>query len=439
MLSGLAHDPLQRDIFTALWVGGTICIPDAEQFFTPGWLAEWMSEQGITFAHLTPPMARLITETARIGCRMEHLRYAFFVGDKLTRNDVANLKEIAPRVIAINSYGATETQRAVGYYILPPEQDDQRSLPLYPIGCGMPDAQLLILNENGQLAGLGELGEIYVRSPHLALGYLDDPQLTQSRFIINPFTGISTDRLYRTGDLGRYRSDGQVDFQGRRDTQVKIRGFHVEPGEIESALEQHPQVRGAVVVPDTDPSNATTLNAYIVPIEGAQLKPQEIRQYLARGLPEFMLPASYILMAALPLTPNGKVNLKALPEPDPSRDRLQDEFVAPRNPTEKIIARIWSEVLELDQVGIYDNFFDLNGHSLLAIRLINKLDNLFQVQIPLRSIFEAPTVETLATVLRQISGEPEQVDRTAQLILKLAEMSEADAQDLLEDRQADLH
>jgi amino acid adenylation domain-containing protein len=413
MLSGLSHDPLQREIFTPLWVGATICIPPPDGIGAPGFLAHWLVQENITFIHLTPAMGQLLEETASNGCPLPSLRYAFFVGDRLSRRTVARLRRLNSRVNCINSYGSTETQRAVGYYIIPPEQDREQLQPeakaIFPVGCGMPGAQLLVLRRDRQAAGVGELGEIYVRSPHLARGYLDDDALTTASFLTNPFTGREHDRLYRTGDLGRYLPNGDVEFAGRVDRQVKIRGFRIEPGEIEAVLNQHPAVQEAVIIaqadgPDPDPVSRIMekrLIAYVVPNRESTPTVTQLHRFLTEKLPAYMVPAVFMMLEALPLTPNGKVNLQALPLPEQTRPRLEETFMAPRSPLEKTLAGIWAQVLKLDRVGINDNFFQLGGHSLLATQVISRIRHRCRVELPLRSIFEKPTVQGLAAIIEQ--------------------------------------
>ncbi len=315
MLSGLSHDPLQRDIFTTWWAGGRLCIPDPEKIGKPGYLASWMAEMDITFAHLTPPMGLLIADSASRGQRLPSLRYAFFLGDKLKRQDVTQFKRIAPAATCVNSYGATETQRAVGFSIIPAEiPDDQRLKPTFPLGKGMPDVQLLILNNHRTLAGIGELGEIHVRSPHLAKGYLGDTALTAERFITNPFSRHAYDRLYLTGDLGRYLPDGSVEFSERADRQIKVRGFRVEPGEIELVLLRYPGFRKAYILPYDDPKRGQRLIAYIVS-EREKIPPTtELRSFLQKYLPDYMVPSEFVSIGELPLSPNGKVDHRTLSE-----------------------------------------------------------------------------------------------------------------------------
>ncbi|MCP4661643.1 MAG: amino acid adenylation domain-containing protein, partial [bacterium] len=307
MLSGLAHDPLQRDIFTPLQLGAALSIPDPLQGIDPVELTEWMRREEITVAHLTPAMGQLLS-SARSGApelELPALRRAFFVGDRLTRRELKRLRELAPGVGCINLYGSTETQRAVGYY----PADEATEKEIIPLGRGMADVQLLVLSPCGKLAGIGELGEVAVRSPHLARGYLGDPAATAERFAPDPLNGRD-ERIYRTGDLGRYLPDGNVEYAGRADRQVKIRGFRIEPGEIEAVLEEHPAIRQAAVV-----LREERLVAYLVPADEPLPAADELRRVLRSQLPEYMVPAAWVELAALPLTPNRKLDWRALPMP----------------------------------------------------------------------------------------------------------------------------
>jgi len=434
MLSGLSHDPLQRDIFTPLCLGATVYIPDADIIGASGQLADWMVQEEITFSHLTPAMGQILTETASPDCRIPSLRYAFFIGDKLTRRDVVRLRNLASNVVCINSYGSTETQRAVGFYIVPPVSKNDQSKAVYPLGRGMPNVQLLVLNSAEQLAGISEIGEIYLRSPHLALGYLGDEKLTQARFMTNSFTGIKGDRLYRTGDLGIYLPDGNVSFFGRADRQVKIRGFRIEPGEVEAFLAQHPAVREIVVTDCEDTPGSERLVAYVVLDQKKKPTVEELRSFLKQRLPDYMIPSSFMFLDVLPLTPNSKIDYQALPEPEQARPD-QESFVAPRTPVERTLSEIWAEVLDLEKIGIYDNFFELGGHSLLATRVMSRLRNAFQIELPLRSFFESPTIAEMALVITQgqaENAEPEDIER---ILAELEALSDKEVQRLLADEK----
>ncbi|PYS77698.1 MAG: hypothetical protein DMF66_08945, partial [Acidobacteria bacterium] len=409
MLSGLAHDPLLRDIFTPLWVGGVLCVPDAETIVS-GRLAGWMRREGISVAHLTPAMLQLLTNDSTLAS----LRYAFFGGDVLTRRHLAQLRQLAPLATGVNFYGATETPQAMGYFVAPATEDssdDQAAgaKDTIPLGRGIEGAQLLILNETRQHAGIGELGEIYVRSPYLAKGYLDDEALTDERFIPNPFTQDANDRLYKTGDLGRYALDGQVEFFGRADQQVKIRGHRIELAEVEAALRRHASVRDCAVTARGDGAEDKRLVAYLVAEESAALSDASLRRHLRASLPRYMMPAAFVRIERVPLTPNGKVDWRALPSPGRARPQLAEERAA-ANAVEEMVAGIWAEVLKAERVGTRDNFFDLGGHSLLAIQLASRLSREFKVEIPLGLIFESPTVAEQAGVIERLMRAERHVD-----------------------------
>lgn len=404
-LSGLSHDPLHRDIFTPLQLGATICIPDPSTIGSPGRLAKWMKEQAITVTNLTPAMGQVLNDAADEDdqCEIPSLRFAFFVGDVLTRRDVGRLKKMAPAIRIVNLYGSTETSRAVGHFIIPQEEPGSNAghseKEILPLGRGIDGVQLIILNEFGLQAGIGEIGEIHFRSPYLARGYLGDEALTTQRFIDNPFTREPGDRLYRTGDLGRYLPDGNVESLGRADNQVKIRGFRVELGEIEAVLGQHPAIRETAVIAREDSPGNKCLIAYLVPNDGWSASAAEMRGYLKGLLPDYMVPSAYVTLGSLPLTPNKKLDRRALPAPP---ETIADSvFVAPRNETEGLVAGVWADVIGLDRVGIYDNFFEVGGHSLSATRVISRIRALTGVDLTLRGFFESPTVSEAAEIIEK--------------------------------------
>ncbi len=402
MLSGLAHDPLLRDVFTALWLGATLCIPEADEILAPGYLAEWMHKFQITVSHLTPAMGALVAESATT--RLTALRYAFFGGDLLTYRVAALLNRISPTAQIVNFYGTTETPQAMAWHSIALaqlagcEDDEARAGRPVPIGNAIPDVQVLILNRAGGLAGPGEIGEIFVRTPYLTLGYANDEELTRERFVVNPFTGRNEDRLYRTGDLGRYRPDGIVEFAGRSDKQIKIRGYRIELGEIEAALAAHESVRQCVVVASEKQTNDQRLVAYVVPAVAERATVQDLRAHLNTLLPDYMIPSAFVFIDAIPLSPNGKVNRSALPISDLPVARVA--YVPPRNQVERVMAEIWAEVLGVQKVGVFEHFFDLGGHSLSATRLIARLRSALQIDLPLRSIFIEPTIAGMSKHIR---------------------------------------
>jgi amino acid adenylation domain-containing protein len=451
MLSGLAHDPLQRDIFTPLWLGATICIPDPNQLGVPGWLADWTQKNKITVAHLTPAMGQIMLEAAAV--KIPTLRYAFFVGDALAKHDVVRLCRLAPAVTCVNFYGSTETQRAIGYFVVPDTRDTladgyQAQMPLketVPLGRGIQDVQLLVLNALQKLAGVGEMGEVYIRSPHLAAGYLQDTQLTQERFLVNPFTNQAQDRLYKTGDLGHYLPDGNVAFLGRADHQIKIRGFRIELEEIQAVLSEHPAIREAVVIAqarERKPADKRLL-AFVVPdSSGAVPSNSELSSFLKQRLPDYMIPSVIVTLEALPLTPNLKVDRRALLKLDVDQVQSEETFVEPRNPIEEKLASIWADVLGVKKVGVHDNFFKLGGHSLTAIQLTSRVRQAFLVEIPLLDLFKEPTVANLAAVITK-SQEQQKCERinvfkseqvqAAETLENLVELLDEEVDALLDD------
>jgi acyl carrier protein len=243
---------------------------------------------------------------------------------------------------------------------------------------------------------VGVPGELYVGGAGLGRGYLSRPELTVEKFVSDPFSDRPDARLYRTGDLVRYLPDGSLEYLGRIDHQVKIRGFRIELGEIETVLAQHPAIRETLVLVREDEPGEKTLVAYLIMREGRRIPTDELRRFLKEQLPEYMVPATFISLDSFPLTENGKIDRRALPAPAGLRPDLEAAYVAPRTEAERTIAVIWQELLHLERVGLYDNFFDLGGHSLLITQLYSKLKRAFRKEISIVDLFKYPTVSALA-------------------------------------------
>nr|WP_233466978.1 non-ribosomal peptide synthetase [Dolichospermum flos-aquae] len=296
-----------------------------------------------------------------------------------------------------NAYGPTEA--SVCSTVAKCTDADQK----ISIGRPIANAQIYILDSHLQPVPIGVPGELHIGGAGLARGYLNRPELTQEKFIPNPF---DNSKLYKTGDLARYLPDGNIEYLGRIDHQVKIRGFRIELGEIEAVLSQHEDVQiSCVIVSEDTPGETCTegsrskqLVAYIVPEKNVTLTTSELRQFLGNKLPGYMVPQAFVILESLPITPNGKIDRRALPAPD-LHSEIADKFVAPRNPIEEKLALIWTQVLRLEQVGIDDNFFELGGHSLLATQVISRLQEAFKISLPLRYIFESPTVAQLSEAI----------------------------------------
>ncbi|HEX2270160.1 MAG TPA: amino acid adenylation domain-containing protein, partial [Pyrinomonadaceae bacterium] len=440
MLSGLSHDPLHRDVLTPLQLGATICVPDPEGIGRPGWLAQWFVREKISVANLTPAMGQILSETLPEQEQLGSLRHVFFIGDVLTRLAVSTLRRIAPAANCVNLYGATETQRAVSFFITPRNDAETRqpettaAMPekdILPVGRGITEVQLLVMNNAGRLAGIGEVGEVCFRSPHLSGGYLGDEQLTREKFVINPVTNLSHDRVYRSGDLGRYLPDGNVALLGRRDGQVKIRGYRVELPEIEGVLGAHPSLKDCAVLAHEYAPGDKRLVAYVVAHDDRSVTTTELRQFVGGRLPQYMIPSHYVFLPALPLTPNGKLNRKALLAPD---DRSLDNevgYAAPRTPVEEKLAAIWKDLLGVARVGIHDNFFELGGHSLLATRMISYLRDVTGVELSLRFLFASPTIAEIALFVVQHQAAQQQDQEVENLLAGLEQLSEDELQAML--------
>jgi acyl carrier protein len=274
---------------------------------------------------------------------------------------------------------------------------------------------------------VGVSGELYLAGAGLARDYLRRPELTAEKFVPHPYTPIPGARLYRTGDQVRRLPDGNLEFLGRIDQQVKIRGFRVELGEIEMALNTHSKVREAVVVARADENGARRLIAYVV----GDAPSTELRSYLQERLPDYMVPSQFVSLTELPLTVNGKVDRRALPDPENECARTEEEFVGPRSPAEEMLASIWTDVLRTPRVGIHDSFFELGGESILAIKLISRINKDFDIELPVRALFEQPTIARLATFIVQHQAERADEEELLKLLEELGDVSEDEARSLL--------
>jgi acyl carrier protein len=299
----------------------------------------------------------------------------------------------------VNMYGITETTVHVTYRPVSVQDLESGSL----IGAPIPDLQLYILDAHRQPVPIGVTGELHVGGAGVVRGYLNRPELTAEKFIPNPFDKNPGTRLYKTGDVARWQANGDIEYLGRADDQVKIRGHRIESGEVESALARHPAVRECVVLAREDSPGNRQLAAYIIgEPDKASVDPGELRNFLRSTLPDYMVPSAFVFLDALPLTVNGKVDRKGLPMPDQIRPGRNESFAAPTTPTETALVAIWREVMHLEHVGVRDNFFELGGHSLLMTQVISRLRDAFQVELPVRTFFESPTIESLAAAIEQL-------------------------------------
>ena len=409
-LTQLSFDVLLRDIFLPLTSGAALCLPEDADILDPDRIWSWLDRQQISLLHTVPSLAQFWLRHASQSQRLGHLRWVFFAGEPLTQALVQQWRTATMETGGIvNLYGPTETTLAKCFYIVPPDPPPG----IQPLGSPLPQTQVLVLRkEERQLCGLGEPGEIVLRTPFATLGYLDAAVDDQKRFAPNPFQDDTGDLVYHTGDQGRYRPDGTIEFLGRFDNQVKLRGMRVELGEIEAVLAQHAKVVETVVLAREDIPGDKQLVAYVVLTQEHVPSVEELRRFLKKRLPDYMIPAAFVPVEALPLTPNGKVDHRALLALDVARQTPEASFVAPRDALEEELVEIWRDVLELDRVGIHNNFFALGGHSLIAIRLTSRINQEFEVELSLPAIFESLTIEeTAIRVLEQqiLASESERV------------------------------
>jgi thioesterase domain-containing protein/acyl carrier protein len=358
-------------------------------------LSQQLAETAATVMQATPATWRLLLEAGWQGS--DQLR--ILCGGEALPLELAT--QLLSRGAALwNLYGPTETTIWSTVCRIPSQP--------HAISIGQPIAntQVYILDGYGQPVPVGVPGELYISGDGVARGYLNQPELTAERFLPDPYSGEPGARVYRTGDLARYRADGSLELLGRIDQQVKIRGFRIELGEIEAALVRHPGIAQAVAVAREDSPGDRRLVAYVVTRESAPLAAEDLRGFLRQSLPDYMVPAIFMMVDALPLTPNGKVDRRALPAPEKSRLEAGSASAAPRDALELQLAEIWEEILRVEPVGLRDNFFELGGDSLLAVRLFTHIDKTFGQKLPLATLFQAPTVEQLGNVLRREEWSP---------------------------------
>jgi thioesterase domain-containing protein len=361
-------------------------------------LARWLIQEQITLYHSVPTVFRQMAAALTDQEEFLHLRAINLSGAPMSRNDVERYKNhFSPHCTLLHMMGATETGWMRGYFI---NKATEITGTAVPVGYAIADKEVSLIGDNGRKVSFNEIGEITVKSRYLSVGYWRKPDLTSAKFLPDPTSG--DERTYLTGDLGRLLPDGCLEHLGRKDFQVKIRGHRIELGEIEALLLAQDNVREAAVVKQELAGEGNErLVAYIVPAKRPVPTIAELRHALRAKLPDYMVPTTFVFLDDLPLTPNGKVDRNALPKPDQSRAELATALVQPRTAVEKKLAKIWAPLLGLVMVGIYDNFFDLGGNSLLGSELTDKIEKAFDIHITPAALFQAPTIAQLAGILRR--------------------------------------
>ncbi|MFE6520893.1 amino acid adenylation domain-containing protein [Streptomyces sp. NPDC057794] len=387
-VANTSFDAATWEVWGALLNGARLVGIPKDEVLTPDLLRTRVEEHGVTAMLLTTALFHRCVDTE--PAMFASLRTLFFGGEAADARRVLALRSVAPGLRLVNAYGPTEGTTIAGTYdVVDPAPDAAR----VPIGQPIADTRLHVLDPYGRESGIGVPGELYIGGAGIARGYVGRPDLTAERFVPSPF-GVG-ERLYRTGDVVRWREDGALEYLGRADTQVKIRGVRIEPDEIAGVLSTHRDVRASVVdVQGTDGSER--LVAYVVPQDGRRATPRELRAYAAARLPEAMVPARYVTLPELPVTPNGKLDRRALPAPSDEDGAQAETYVAPRGATEELVAQVWGDLLGVPKISAQDDFFALGGHSLLATQAVARVAARLGVELGVRAVFEAPTVEGFA-------------------------------------------
>ncbi len=427
-IASLSFDASVRDIIGPLVAGAElVLVPDVD-VKNPFALLSKINEHGVTcILSIVPTMLRSLTDAAaETGTTRETLRLVLTSGESLSLSECARVRMVlGKRVSIVNQYGATECTMSSTRYRVPEALSSGTAL----VGKPIANSEVYVLDAHFRQCPVGVPGEVYLGGVGVARGYLRSPDLTALKYIPNPFSKDAGARLYRTGDLGRFLPDGNIELQGRVDRQVKVRGIRIEPGEIETVLNAHENVREAAIIVREDTPGNQRLVAYVV----LRQPENNLRAFVKARVPDHMIPAGFVVMDKLPVTPNGKVDYAALPLPDETSFDSSKEFVAPRTPLEETLAQIWREILEISRLGIHDNFFELGGHSLLATQVVSRIRKTLNVDLPLRVIFDSPTIAGLATNVESMSQmEPDETEKLAQIVEQIDQLSINEIRVLLE-------
>ncbi len=431
-MASFSFDVFSGDLIRALCSGGKLVLCPREILLEPQKLYELMRQQQIDCAEFVPVVLRnLVHYLERSQQKIDFMRLVICGSDSWYGAEYSKFCNfISEKTRLVNSFGVTEATIDSSYF--EHTTGELTAEQLVPIGRPFANSQFYILDANLQPVPVGVTGELYIGGEGLARGYHNRPDLTAEKFISHIFSSEPKARLYKTGDLVRYLPDGNIEFLGRIDNQVKIRGFRIELGEIEALLSQHLEVKETVVMVREDNPGDQRLVAYIVP--NGIWQTSEIRNFLKDKLPQYMIPSTFVQLDTLPLTPNGKIDRQGLPVP--SNLELGETFVAPRTAVEEILARIWAKILRVEQVGIHDNFFELGGHSLLATQVIYRIREIFRIELPLRCLFESPTVAELSQTIIAKEAKLGLTEKMAQILKKLEGMSDEEAKQALQNRKA---
>jgi amino acid adenylation domain-containing protein len=420
--------------FTALLTGASLFPYDARRQGSTA-LASWLVDEKISFCWISSPLFRNLAATLTGRERFPDLRLIQLTSETAFRTDVDLYKKYFSRDCLL-SCGLSSSETGLIRSCLM-NHDTEISGNEAPLGYAVEDKDVTLLDEAGNEVGFNQVGEIVVRSRYLSLGYWRQPDLTQAKFKPDPHGGDM--RRYFTGDLGLMLPDGCLVYKGRKDFRVKIRGYGVEIAEVEKFLRDHPAISGAVVVARPNEFGEARLIAYFTSNDRPGPGTSELRIFLKQTLPEYMIPSSFVLLETLPLTASGKVDRQSLPGPDSSRPELDTPYVEPETAVEKELAKMWAEVLGVEQIGIHDNFLDLGGHSLMATQIISRVINRFRVELPVKSLLEAPTVAEMAAVIAEHEGKKLGQTEMESILTDLESLTEEEAERLLGNQNETAH
>ena len=424
LLSSISFDSSVAGIFGSLLHGGTLIIANSDVVRDPLLLHQQVQRQGVESLLCVPSLYKHFLEYSVGDGKKKQLSRVIVAGEVCPPDLVAKSARQEPQIELFNEYGPSEaTVWASMYRCVHPL--GRQSV---PIGRPIANTRVYILDKWGEPVPIGVAGEVYIGGAGVARGYLNGDELTAERFVPDPYAAQAGARMYKTGDIGRWLADGNLEFLGRNDDQVKIRGFRIELGEIAERLQEHPAVEEAVVIAREDTSGEKRLVAYyslsiLHTFPDAESRPSDLRSFLSGRLPEHMVPAAYVLLESFPLTPNGKLDRKALPAPAGNAYAVR-QYVPPQGNLETALAQIWAEVLKLKQVGRHDDFFALGGQSLLALRVLFRVNECFQTELSVRTLLEHSVLMEFAQKLRSISGRsPEELEKIATIWLRVHRMT----------------
>jgi amino acid adenylation domain-containing protein len=426
LLSSFAFDSSVAGLFWTLVDGGALVLPPAGAHRDPQRIGELMERHRVTHTLCLASHWRLVLSGAKPEA-FASLDTSIVSGEVFSSELVERHDERAPGTRLFNEYGPTEGS----VWSMVFDCHDPYPGNKVPIGRPIANTQIYLLDEQGSPVPIGVPGEMYQGGDGVARGYLNRPDLTAERFVPDRFSGRDGARLYRSGDLALYLPDGNVEFLGRIDDQVKIRGYRIELGEIEAVLGRHPAVREAAVLCREDSHGDRRLVAYVALEDGWSVSAGELRDSLAETLPAYMLPAATVFLDVLPRTSIGKLAPESLPAPPRERPDVGGEYVAPRSPVEGVVAAIWAEAIDLDCVGVDDDFFALGGHSVLAVRIMSSIREVLDVELPMRAFFEHPTVARLSAELTRDPARREQIESRTELLERVCALPDDDVEEQL--------